>query len=136
MSFVAAALTRAGLEIDALLQGIDADNSAALMSTLLRFLGQRLVDSSWSQGCPVATVALEISASNEQLQRVCAATYSGWAAILRDKLAAEGHASPGDLATTLLALLEGALLLARAHRSTEPLDAVGRSIELILQRQS
>jgi hypothetical protein len=46
-----------------------------------------------------------------------------------DVLIKYGHpaATAGDQATVLIAAIEGALILARAKHSTEPLDAVERA---------
>jgi TetR/AcrR family transcriptional repressor of lmrAB and yxaGH operons len=129
---VAEALTRAGAEIDAVIRGIAAADTAELIAILLGLLGDRLESSGWSQGCPVATVALETSASNDAIQQICATTYANWQLAVQDKLRADGRDNACDLATTLLALIEGALLLARTHRSIEPLKAVSRTITTLL----
>jgi TetR/AcrR family transcriptional regulator, lmrAB and yxaGH operons repressor len=129
---IAETLARAGSEIDAVIRGIKAADSAELIAILLGLLGERLENSGWSQGCPVATVALETAASNDAIQQICATTYASWQAALADRLQADGRDNASDLATTLLALIEGALLLARAHRSIEPLEAVSRTITTLL----
>jgi len=78
----------------------------------------------------VATVALETAAGSDPLQEACAEIYTSWEAVLRAQLADRQDAD--DLAVTILALIEGALLLARAHRSRRPLDSVARQIGTLL----
>jgi TetR/AcrR family transcriptional repressor of lmrAB and yxaGH operons len=129
---VGAAISQAGEAIDALIRGVDADDATDLVTILLTVLGQRLEQSSWSRGCPVDTVALETSASNDAIQKICSTAYASWHGSLRDKLRADGRDNADDVATLLLAALEGALLLARAHRSIDPLTAVGRAIKALL----
>ncbi|GAA3679615.1 TetR/AcrR family transcriptional regulator [Nonomuraea antimicrobica] len=131
---VAEALRRAGREIGQAVRDLTATapDATGLVTGMLRLLGDRLEGSGWRKGCPVATVALELAASNDVLQQVCAEVYDTWERALRDRLAADGQADADDLATTVLALVEGALLLARARRDREPLDRVARRIPILL----
>ncbi|MEV6769809.1 TetR/AcrR family transcriptional regulator [Nocardia sp. NPDC051030] len=109
----------------------DSDVSAAeLVAAILRYLGDRLEESDWRKGCPVATVALETAATNDSLQAACSEVYTSWEDALRAGLADRRDAE--DLAVTILALIEGALLLARVHRSREPLTRVARQIAVWL----
>ncbi|AYF78377.1 TetR/AcrR family transcriptional regulator [Nocardia yunnanensis] len=100
------------------------------VAAVLRQLGERLESSAWRQGCPVATVALETAASHDSIQEACSEVYASWEDALRARLA--GQPGGDDLVTAILALIEGALLLARAHRSREPLERVGRQIAVWL----
>ncbi|MFE2559151.1 TetR/AcrR family transcriptional regulator [Streptomyces sp. NPDC059352] len=116
---------------DALGEPADADPSPAeFVEGVLRRLGDRLAESGWRKGCPVATVALETAAVNDPLQEACSEVYASWEAALRTRLASRPDAD--DLAVTVLALVEGALLLARAHRSRDPLERVARQIHTLL----
>lgn len=126
------AIRQAGESINAIIDGTDAANTGELITALLHALGQRLELSNWNQGCPVATVALETSATNDAIQQACAAAYGDWHKTLRGKLEADGRADADDMATFLLAVLEGAMLLARTHRSTEPLTAASRVVNNLL----
>ncbi|MER5710942.1 TetR/AcrR family transcriptional regulator [Streptomyces sp. NPDC042898] len=129
---VGESVRRAGQAIgDALGESADTDTSPAeFVEGVLRHLGDRLAESGWRKGCPVATVALETAAVNDPLQEVCSEVYSSWEAALRARLASRPDAD--DLAVTVLALVEGALLLARAHRSRDPLERVARRIHTLL----
>jgi AcrR family transcriptional regulator len=91
--------------------------------------GQTLVDTDYADACPIATVALEVSSTSELLREACAEVFEGWVALacayLSDTGIAPARARP--LALSLLAALEGAFVLARALRSTEPLEAAGEA---------
>ncbi|MGX2998688.1 TetR/AcrR family transcriptional regulator [Streptomyces sp. JNUCC 64] len=130
---VGESVRRAGEEIGAALEELaGATGSAAeFTEAALRHLGDRLEESGWRRGCPVATVALETAAVNGPLQEVCSEVYASWQTVLRARL--EGHPNADDLAVTVLALIEGALLLARTHRSREPLDRVARQVGTLLR---
>jgi TetR/AcrR family transcriptional repressor of lmrAB and yxaGH operons len=129
---VGEAVTRAGAEITTLLRTLEADSSADLVIKVLGLLGDRLVASNWTSGCPVATVGLEMAAANDSLQAVCSAVYADWEQALRARLRAEAYADPEALATTILCVIEGALLLARVHRSRQPLERVCGTIRALL----
>jgi TetR/AcrR family transcriptional repressor of lmrAB and yxaGH operons len=130
------AVRRGGEEISALLAGAEEASrdggTAEMLAALLDVLGTRLEQSDWRQGCPVATVTLEMAADNTALQKACSEVYASWEEALADLLASDGHPSPQSAATTVLALIEGALVLARAHRSREPLDRAARALTLLV----
>jgi AcrR family transcriptional regulator len=86
-----------------------------------------LRETDYADACPIATVALEISCSSEPLRQACADVFDGWIATAADCFANAGidPAAARDLAIGLIAALDGAFVLARALRSTEPLDVAG-----------
>ncbi|MFF5714130.1 TetR/AcrR family transcriptional regulator [Streptomyces sp. NPDC012756] len=130
---VGESVRRAGRTIGDALEGL-ADSSASaaeFVDAVLRSLGDRLEESGWRKGCPVATVALETASTNDPLQEACSEVYASWEATLRARLT--GCPDADDLAVLILALVEGALLLARTHRSREPLDGVARQIGVLLR---
>jgi TetR/AcrR family transcriptional repressor of lmrAB and yxaGH operons len=131
---VAEALRRAGLELGKAMRDLAdaAPDATALVAGVIKLLGDRLEGSAWRKGCPVATVALEMAAGNDALQQVCAEVYDAWEGALRERLVVDGHPDADDVATSVLALVEGALLLARARRSRDPLDRAARSVAALL----
>ena len=96
----------------------------ALMAAA-RVLSEDLVSTDFAVGCPVATVALEMSATSEGLREACAEVYRRWRELLAAGLLAAGvseeFAAIG--ASFALSTIEGAMLLARVERSTAPLDS-------------
>jgi hypothetical protein len=86
-----------------------------------------LEETGYADACPIATVALEISSTSEPMRQACAEVFDSWIQAAAGRLAASGL-TPGQarsLAITMLASLEGAFVLARALRSTEPLAIAG-----------
>ena len=111
-----------------------APTTLALVQQLIDAFADRMQSSQYTKGCPLATVALEVAASHDALQGVCADAYLGWQQIFTARLIPEGH-SPGraeDLASSVLALIEGALLLGRTRRSRVPLEQARRAAETLL----
>jgi AcrR family transcriptional regulator len=89
--------------------------------------GEHLVESDFADACPIATVALEVSSTSEPLREACAAVFEGWIATAAERFVAAG-ATPERaraLAIGMIAALEGAFVLGRALRSTEPLRVAG-----------
>ncbi|WP_067816870.1 TetR/AcrR family transcriptional regulator [Actinomadura kijaniata] len=123
---------RGGREITRLMADLPGDGTAERLTALLGILGDRLEASGWRKGCPVATVALEMAAISPELRAACSEVYSGWEDALAGGLAADGHPAPAETATAILALVEGALVLARAHQSRTPLDRAAKAVSALL----
>jgi AcrR family transcriptional regulator len=88
---------------------------------------ETLVETDYADACPIATVALEVSSTNEQLRAACAEVFDSWIAGATQYFAAAGIAAAAarELAISMLCLLEGAFVFCRAMRSTEPLRVAG-----------
>jgi AcrR family transcriptional regulator len=86
-----------------------------------------LRETGYADACPIATVALEVSSTSEPMRRACADVFGGWIESAAERFEGYGLAPEGSrsLAISMLALLEGAFILARAQRSTEPLEVAG-----------
>ena len=86
-----------------------------------------LVETDYADACPIATVALEVSSTSESMREACAEVFESWIAAGTDRFVAAG-VDPNkarELTISMLAALEGAFVLARATRSTEPLVVAG-----------
>jgi len=88
-----------------------------------------LEESGYADACPIATVALEVSSTNEEMRVACAEVFDAWieAGTWRFQLAGIERARARELVIQMIAGLEGAFVLARALRSTEPVEAAGAS---------
>jgi Transcriptional regulator LmrA/YxaF-like, C-terminal domain len=86
-----------------------------------------LVDHDFALGCPLAATVVD-AADNDQLRVHVDELLTRWQAAVAGVYVRFGD--PPSVAqqqtTVLLAAIEGALILARAQRSTEPLDTVKR----------
>ncbi|MEU4323694.1 TetR/AcrR family transcriptional regulator [Nonomuraea dietziae] len=133
----AEALVVSAREIDALIRSLadGVTDTRELIEAVLDALADRMEEAGYAKGCPIATVALEVAATNASLQQVCAEAYDGWERALADRLVADGHGrdQAEDLACSLLALVEGALVLARARRSRVPIERARRSAAVLLR---
>lgn len=89
-----------------------------------------LVETGYLDACPIGTVALEVASSDERLRLATAAVFASWAEAMVIRLTAAGldEVEAGDLATTLIAGIEGGFMLSRAASSPEPMRTVGRAM--------
>ncbi len=93
-------------------------------------------------GCPLGSLGGQLAESDPEARALIAAGFDQWAAAIGDALRslhADGKLPPGidpdDLATTLLATLQGGLLLAQVHRSSRPFEtAVDTVLALAIGR--
>jgi AcrR family transcriptional regulator len=86
-----------------------------------------LVDHEFALGCPLAATVVD-AADNDDLRVHVSEQFARWQASVAGVYVKFGDppAAADEESTVLLAALEGALILARARRSIEPLDAVER----------
>lgn len=129
---ISEAVARSAEEIARLIADVPAATAAGLVTTLIDLLADRLEDSSWRKGCPVATIALDVASRNDTIQEACSAAYAAWERALRDRLVSYGCGNASEAATTVLELIEGALILARTHRSREPLTRAKHAVARLL----
>ena len=80
-------------------------------------------------GCPLGSLGGQLAECDPEARVLIAAGFDQWAAAIGDglrSLHADGKLAsgldPDDLATTLLATLQGGLLLAQVQRSTRPFE--------------
>jgi TetR/AcrR family transcriptional repressor of nem operon len=80
-------------------------------------------------GCPLGSLGSQLAESDGQARDLVAAGFDRWAAALADGLRALGKAgrlspetNPEELGITLLAVLQGGLLLAQVQRDARPLE--------------
>lgn len=105
-----------------------ADRIAALFAEA----AARLQAGRFTRGCPVAAVTLDLDRQDAGLRAVCREVFDGW----QETIAAGLDGVPEDerlpVARLILATFEGALVLARAAASPDPLLGAGRSLAGLL----
>jgi AcrR family transcriptional regulator len=124
---VTEALDLAGAElsvqVDSLLVG--ARTMAEAIEAIVAPWRRLLVDGGFTLGCPIAATVVD-ACDNDQLRERARALLTGWHGSVRDTLIRFGTdtSTADDRAFVLLAAVQGAVILARAQRSTLPLDTV------------
>jgi AcrR family transcriptional regulator len=88
-----------------------------------------LHETDFADACPIATVALEISSTNEELREACADVFNLWIEGGTARFVEAGLTKKQSraLVIEMLAALEGAFVLGRALRSAEPVELAGKA---------
>lgn len=122
----AAAIKTSGLAYGDLIDlffGDDAEDLVEATNVFFAGAAWTLTESDYADACPIATVALEVASTNEDLRQATSSVFDDW--ITRATARFVQHGIPPDqapgLARTFIMLLEGAFLLCRAGRTTEPM---------------
>jgi len=126
------ALTRAGEHYERLVDRVfeHAKDPAAAAVAWFGLAADALEQSGYAEGCPIGTVAMEVASTNEALRLVCAEMFESWQARFTAELIADGvsRRDAKQLASFGLSALEGAYLLSRVERSTQPLRDSGKLV--------
>ncbi len=94
---------------------------------------QHLVETNYEDACPIATVALEVSSSSEVMREACADVFESWISAGAERYPEIDPETARELTIAMLAALEGAFVLARALRATEPLTIAGEMVAEMVQ---
>ena len=88
---------------------------------------QRILGTECRYGCPLGRLALEIDPENTPTHELIARNFQGWIEAVRECLEAMGDELPRGtdldaLATHVLVVMEGGVMLSRSYRSVAPFD--------------
>lgn len=134
------------LTLEAMLRGIDevtgileelmaTGDPAGAVRAYAEATAERLEASDFAFGCPVAPIVLDLVGEPVALASACRRALTDWQRALREGFAAAGiaEARSTSLAVTVVSSLEGALILARAQRSTEPMLTVAGELTTLIE---
>jgi TetR/AcrR family transcriptional repressor of lmrAB and yxaGH operons len=126
-----AALRAGGVTYLQLVEAIFGEGVDVVAATQTFFEGAALVVemTDFADACPIATVALEVASTSEPMRQAAAEAFESWLAVLEQRFAAAGMtaARAREVAIELFCDIEGAFLLSRTIRSTEPIKIAGRA---------
>jgi TetR/AcrR family transcriptional repressor of nem operon len=88
---------------------------------------ERILGTECRYGCPLGRLALEIDPENAPAHTLIAQNFQGWIEAVHECLVAMKPALPPEtdldsLATYVLVVMEGGVMLSRSYRSVEPFD--------------
>ncbi|BDT85266.1 TetR/AcrR family transcriptional regulator [Nocardia cyriacigeorgica] len=106
------------------------------IDAVIDLLVTNLTESGYERACPLASVALD-AAGSEPIRTACADGFESWRETLAQYLRAKGVAAERTehLSTVALAMVEGALLLAKTRRDIAPLRAVADHLRTLLEQE-
>ncbi|MFF2552178.1 TetR/AcrR family transcriptional regulator [Nocardia sp. NPDC058058] len=127
---IAEATRTAGQASSALMRTLTAGTDlATVIAAFPAMWREVVVASDFTAGCPIVAAALGRSESPEAAD-VAGETFIEWEGILAERLEAESVApeTARSLATTIVAAVEGAVVMSLATRSTDPLERAGKQL--------
>jgi TetR/AcrR family transcriptional repressor of lmrAB and yxaGH operons len=92
--------------------------------------GALLAATDYAEACSIETIALEVASTNDRLRAATAEVFEDWTVLLAHWFAGAGLADEDcrRLALAALGAMEGAFVLCRSLRSTEPMAAAGTAV--------
>lgn len=102
---------------------------------IARGMAADLERSAFTEGCPIAPTALEVSGASETLTAAARSAFQGWEDAIATGLQLFRFKPERAklLATAALSQLEGALLLARTYQSVEPMQRAEEPIRMLVR---
>jgi TetR/AcrR family transcriptional regulator, transcriptional repressor for nem operon len=100
---------------------------------------KQLLATKFQSGCPVGSLALELSNSQPAARKLIAENFTGWRRAIQGCLDEAAGRLPagtdaGQIALLVLTLMEGAVMLARTYRSIEPYDSAVTQLRDFMDR--
>ena len=133
------ALKLAGDRINAVFRqsALEGDDFVAAFEWVWSWWTGYVAGSDFEAGCPIAGVAIESHPEAPQVRDAANAVFEGWVNSIATGLQMSGLAREDALSVgaLIIAAQEGATLMARAARSPEPLERVGKSLADLLRRR-
>ena len=113
-------------------------SSAGAIRAFAQDLAGWLEGSDFTKGCPIATVALEQTNGAPELVAAIRSAFDRVIEGLAEQLIAEGRTAERahQLATLCLSTLEGALILARSQRSSDPVLMAGEELARLIASEA
>ena len=96
---------------------------------------ENLLMSDFRDGCPLATVTLEVASDRPAVREACRQGFQTWLEVMVQHLNYAGlsEARAKSIATLVLASLEGSLILSRAQKSVEPIRSITSELAQMIQ---
>jgi TetR/AcrR family transcriptional regulator, transcriptional repressor for nem operon len=92
---------------------------------------ERILMTDSQYGCPLGRLALEIDPENRPAHKLIAENFRGWIGAVRECLEAASlpaNTDPEALATYVLAVMEGGVMLSRSYGSVDPFDRTVKAL--------
>jgi TetR/AcrR family transcriptional repressor of lmrAB and yxaGH operons len=109
------------------------ESTEIFLTRIVRAMAADLERSGFTEGCPIATTALETAAQSDILGAATRRAFLAWEREIKRGLERLGMpVDDADLVATLaLSQFEGALLLARTYQNLEPMRRAEQAVKLL-----
>ncbi|TGM58414.1 TetR/AcrR family transcriptional regulator [Leptospira adleri] len=134
----AEAITVSGREMGSMFKALleSSKTPANGIGTIFKVLERKLIETDFKQGCPVATTASETASQFSSVNDACKAVFAEWNEELEAYFIKSGWVRKKalELSTSILCLLEGAILLSRTNRDSGPMRSAANTAKLLIQK--
>jgi AcrR family transcriptional regulator len=132
---LAEALRYAGDAITADIDDAAGQGAKVLLRRFVEFWERMLADSDFNAGCPVVAAAIGSADDEVQLTAEAGQIFAHWRTALTWAFVADGflESDADSLAVMSIAALEGAVVLCRSLRSSDPLQKVYEQLEFLVK---
>ncbi|MCV7378287.1 TetR family transcriptional regulator [Mycobacterium alsense] len=129
------ALRYSGDSITTMIDDAAGWGARALLREFVTFWERLLTDGDFAAGCPVVAAAIGSDDADPKLSAEAGAILGRWCTALTRAFSNDGFddADAASLAVMSIAALEGAVVLSRSTRSTDPLRQVGEQLEFLIK---
>jgi TetR/AcrR family transcriptional repressor of lmrAB and yxaGH operons len=113
-------------------------STVAIIQAYCKLLVGWMAKSGFKDGCPISTTLLEAAPQSDGIALAGREVFAAWRGVFERALVRDGFPKPDALRLSTLAVsaIEGALILARAESSGEPIEDVVRSLAIVLGRDA
>ena len=126
-----AALEHSGARYREMLESVYPPGLDVVEATATSFVeaGDLLEATDYADACPIATIALEVASTDQQMRGAAAAAFESWLTVLETRFTEAGMTAERarEVAVEVFCLMEGSSLLARTSRSRTPFAVAGRA---------
>jgi AcrR family transcriptional regulator len=134
---VTEAILWAGAQASAQLRAcLDKDEKNGMIFFLTQWR-ERLTNSKFRHGCPIVAAAIEAPQEDEaeKIKVAVSQVFGDWQQIIANHLTKQGHssASAQTIALSIIASLEGAVVMCRGYQNILPFDAVLKCIPKMME---
>lgn len=132
---LAEALRFAGKAITADIDVATGQGPMALLRQFVALWERLLTDSDFNAGCPVVAAAIGSAEDEVRLTAEAGRIFAHWRTAMTRAFVTDGFSEPDadSLAVTSIAAFEGAVVLCRSTRSTDPLRKVYEQLEFLVK---
>ncbi|MGH3524386.1 MAG: TetR/AcrR family transcriptional regulator [Mycobacterium sp.] len=129
------ALQYAGDLITADIDAAAGRGAMVLLRQFVEFWERLLADSDFNAGCPVVAAAIGSATDEVRLTAEAGQIFERWRTALTRAIVADGlpESDADSLAVMSIAALEGAVVLCRSTRSTDPMRKVHEQLEFLIK---
>lgn len=116
-------------------EGLKVSSSAAIaVSDFILNIAEHVERSGFAAGSPLTAVAMETATTSARINEACHEAYGMLKSAFNDKLIECGFTKikSNELATFIVASIEGGIILSRTSHTADPLRMVGKQLKTLL----